>query len=243
MSPLRKKALTRKTPEAPKKPPRRGWKPRAPTATAKAKAAEVLRRLRKAHPEAECALEHHDAYELLVSTILSAQCTDARVNLVTPDLFARWPTPAALARAQTSELEDVIRSTGFFRNKAKNLLGAANRIVEAYGGEVPRGMADLMTLPGVARKTANVVRGVCWGLAEGVVVDTHVQRLSGRLGWSKETDPTRIEQDLMLLHATKDWIDVGHVLIFHGRKICHARKPRCADCPVMDLCPSAFKVG
>ena len=165
------------------------------------------------------------------------------MNLVAPDVFSRWPTPAALAHADARELEDVIRSTGFFRNKAKNLLGAARRLVEAFGGKVPRGMDDLMSLPGVARKTANVVRGVCWGLAEGVVVDTHVQRLSGRLGWSKQTDPERIERDLMLLHPTKDWIDVGHVLIFHGRRICSARKPRCADCPVMALCPSAFEVG
>jgi endonuclease-3 len=199
----------------------------------------VLRRLRKAYPEAKCALEHRNAYELLVATILSAQCTDARVNMVTPELFARWPTPAALMHADRREVEDVVRSTGFFRNKAKNVQEMARHLVERYGGRVPRAMDDLVMLPGVARKTANVVRGVVWGLADGVVVDTHVHRLARRLGWTKQDDPERIEQDLMRLHPKEDWIDVGHLLIHHGRKICVARKPRCPDCPVRELCPSA----
>jgi endonuclease-3 len=190
-------------------------------------------------PNAECALHHRNPFELLVATILSAQCTDARVNLVTPELFARWPTPFALAKASQAEVEAVVRSTGFFRNKAKNLLGMAQRLVEAYGGEVPRAMDDLLTLPGVARKTANVVRGVSWGLADGVVVDTHVARIAARLGWTRNTAPEKIEKDLMALHPKDAWIGLSHVLIHHGRGICQARKPRCAECPVRARCPAA----
>jgi endonuclease III len=215
------------------------WKPRAPTTKAKEKAAEVLKQLRKALPNARCALDHRDAYQLLAATILSAQCTDARVNMVTPELFHRWPTPAALMHADRREIEEVIRSTGFFRNKAKNIHGMARRLVETYGGKVPRDMDDLLTLPGVARKTANVVRGVVWGLADGVVVDTHVRRIAKRLGWTQQDTPERIEQDLMRLHPREDWIDVGHLLIHHGRRTCVARKPACERCPVADLCPSS----
>jgi endonuclease-3 len=221
------------------RPARKRWEPRAPTADHRARAEEVLRRLRQTYPDAECALVHRNAYELTVATILSAQCTDARVNMVTPEVFQRWPTPAALARADRREVEEVVRSTGFFRNKAKNIQGMAQRVVEAYGGEIPKAMEDLLTLPGVARKTANVVRGVTWGLADGVVVDTHVRRLSKRLRFTRQDDPERIERELMLLFPREDWNDLGHLLIHHGRAICHARKPLCPRCPVMSLCPSA----
>jgi endonuclease-3 len=199
----------------------------------------VLARLKKRYPDARCALHHKDAFQLLVATILSAQCTDARVNMVTPELFARWPTPAALEHADRREIEDVVRSTGFFRNKAKNVQEMARLLVERFGGRVPRAMDELTSLPGVARKTANVVRGVVWGLADGVVVDTHVRRIARRLGWTRQEDPVRIEKDLAALHPKDAWIDVGHVLIHHGRGLCPARKPRCPECPVRDLCPSS----
>ena len=195
--------------------------------------------LHEAYPDAECALHHKNAFELLVATILSAQCTDERVNKVTPALFARFPTPAAMAEADLAELEELVRSTGFYRNKAKNIRGAARRIVEAYDGEVPQAMDDLLTLPGVARKTANVVRGVCFALADGVVVDTHVKRLSQRLGLTKQTTPEKIERDLMKLTPKEEWINLSHLLIFHGRQICDARKPKCGACTLVELCPSA----
>jgi endonuclease-3 len=217
----------------------RGYQGRRVTPQDRTRAARVVKRLRAAYPDAHCALDHRDAYQLLVATILSAQCTDERVNQVTPELFHRWPTPGSLARAPQEELEDVVRSTGFFRNKAKNLVGMASRLVEAYGGEVPRAMEDLLTLPGVARKTANVVRGVIWGLADGVVVDTHVARISRLLGWTKRTDPVHIERDLMALHPRERWIDLSHLLIHHGRAVCVARRPRCGLCPVRRDCPSA----
>ncbi|MGE0192225.1 MAG: endonuclease III [Planctomycetota bacterium] len=218
-----------------RKPARR----RRPTAAAKARAAEVLARLGERYPDADCALDHANAFQLLAATILSAQCTDARVNQVTPELFARWPTPAALARASQDDVEQVIRSTGFFRNKAKNLIAMAVRLEQAYGGKVPRAMDHLLTLPGVARKTANVVRGVVFGLADGVVVDTHVKRIAGLLGWTKATDPVRIEADLMALLPPESWIEASHRLILLGREICIARRPRCGECPLADLCPSA----
>jgi len=202
-------------------------------------AAAVLAALAARYPDAHCALHHTNAFELLVATILSAQCTDVRVNLVTPALFQRWPTPHALLRAAAAELEAMIRSTGFFRNKAKNLLGMARRLVEAYGGQVPRAMEDLLTLPGVARKTANVVRGVIWGLADGVVVDTHVARIAGRLSWSRQHTPEKIERELMALFPAEAWIGLSHVLIHHGRDLCRARAPRCAACPVRAACPAA----
>ncbi len=217
----------------------RGRRPRRTTPATRAKAADVLATLRATYPDAHCALNHRNAYELLVATILSAQCTDERVNMVTPDLFHRWPTPAALARADRAEVEDVIHSTGFFRNKAKNLQEMAERVTEVYGGEIPQTMEDLLTLGGVARKTANVVRGVIWGLADGVVVDTHVKRIAARLGWTKATSPEHVEQDLMALHPTEVWIDLSHILIHHGRGLCPARKPRCEACPVRSLCPAA----
>ncbi len=200
---------------------------------------EITHRLRLAHPDAECALHHRNAFELLCATILSAQCTDERVNTVTPTLFERYPTSEAMASADRAELEEVIRSTGFFRNKAKSLQEASAAICARFGGEVPREMDDLLSLHGVARKTANVVRGVCFGLADGVVVDTHVKRLSKKLGLVESSTPEKIEKELMALLPQSDWIDISHLLIFHGRRICNARKPLCAQCALADLCPSA----
>lgn len=204
------------------------------------RAARAYEGLRAAYPDARCALHFENPFELLVATILSAQCTDARVNLVTPALFAAYPTPSAMAQAPLEDLEALVRSTGFFRNKAKNLQGMARRLVERFGGEVPRGMDDLLSLPGVARKTANVVRGTAYGLADGVVVDTHVLRLSHRLGWSKGRSPVAVERDLMALFPRETWIDLAHILTHHGRRICAARRPRCAACPVRAHCPSAL---
>jgi len=199
----------------------------------------ILRRLRQAYPEAGCALVHRDAFELLCATILSAQCTDARVNLVTPVLFRRYPTSAALARARTPDVEEIIRSTGFFRNKAKSLIGMAQSVVADHGGEIPRTMEELRSLPGVGRKTANVVLGNAFGLNEGVTVDTHVARLSRLLGLTKHTDPVKIEHDLMQLFPRNSWALLSHLLIFHGRQICVARRPRCSQCVLASLCPSA----
>jgi endonuclease-3 len=196
-----------------------------------------LRSLARRDPHPDCALEHADPYELTVATILSAQCTDVRVNMVTPALFARYPAPADLARAEQADVEELIRTTGFFRNKAKNLIGMARRVVEQYGGEVPREMDDLLSLLGVARKTANVVRGECFGLADGVVVDTHVARITGRLGFTNETDPVKIERDLMELVPRRQWILFSHRLIRFGRSICDARRPRCGTCFLARWCP------
>ncbi|MHC4931817.1 MAG: endonuclease III [Planctomycetota bacterium] len=198
----------------------------------------VVRRLRGEHPDARCALEHRDPYQLIVATILSAQCTDEMVNRVTPDLFRRYPTVERLARARAPTVEKVIHSTGFYRNKAKNLMGMAKRVVEEFDGEVPQTMDDLLGLPGVARKTANVVLGVAFRKADGVVVDTHVKRLSRRLGLTEETDPIKIERDLMAVVPREDWIDLSHLLIWHGRRVCSARKPACERCVLKDRCPS-----
>jgi len=202
----------------------------------------IIDRLRQAHPDAHCELVHDGPVQLLMATILSAQCTDERVNMVTPTLFARYPTAAALAEADRAELEEIIRSTGFYRNKAAHLQAAAQRIVAEHHGEVPADMSQLLQLRGVARKTANVVLGVGYGIAEGVVVDTHVKRIAGRLALTREMTPEKIEQDLMKLAPREDWIDLSHLLIFHGRRICDARKPDCANCPLKDLCPSALGV-
>jgi endonuclease-3 len=232
----------RGNPPRPKRPSDSAGRPlRAPKRVPKEQAHAALAVLKKTYPDAECALNHRSAFELLVSVILSAQCTDARVNLTTPALFDAYPTPYALAKAPLSDVETLVKSTGFFRNKAKNIVGAAQRLVEAYGGEVPQGMDDLLSLPGVARKTANVVRGVVHGLADGVVVDTHVLRLSNRLGWAKSPKPEHVEQTLMSLFPKDDWLSVADVLIDHGRSLCHARSPRCPDCPVAPLCPTAPK--
>jgi endonuclease-3 len=198
--------------------------------------AEIVAGLERLYPDAACELEHENAFQLLVATILSAQCTDARVNLVTPVLFRHWPDARALAAADPAELEGVIRSTGFFRNKAKNLLGMARALVERHAGTVPRTMDEMLELPGVARKTANVVLGTAYGLATGVVVDTHVQRLSRRLGLTRHEDPKRIEADLMAQLPEESWILFAHRLIWHGRRVCAARKPDCERCPLP--CPS-----
>ena len=202
--------------------------------------ATIVPLLRQEHPDATCALHHKNALELLVATILSAQCTDERVNKVTPHLFATYPTAADYASAEIGDLEEAVRSTGFFRNKAKNIQGAARRIVEEYDGEVPATMEELLTLPGVARKTANVVLGTAYGIADGVVVDTHVKRLSNRLALTTSDKPEVIERDLMALLPQAEWIDISHLLIFHGRRICKARKPDCAACAISHLCPAAL---
>ena len=205
----------------------------------RARVEQIIALLRTTYPDAECALLYRNAWELLVSTILSAQCTDKRVNMVTPALFARFPTVEAFAAASREDLEIAIRSTGFFRNKAKNIQGAAHVMLEKFGGAVPKTMAELLELPGVARKTANVVLGVAFQVADGIVVDTHVSRLSQRLKLTREKDPTKIERDLMQVVPQADWIDIGHLLIHHGRALCTARKPACSECPLQDLCPSA----
>lgn len=202
-------------------------------------AREVIRRLRKAYPSARCALEHQTPFELLVATILSAQCTDVRVNLVTPALFAKYPTAGALADADQADVEELIRSTGFFRNKARNLIAMAQALVERHGGEVPADMEALRVLPGVGRKTANVVLGNAFGMNEGVTVDTHVTRLSRLLGLTRHTDPVKIERDLMELVPRRDWTILSHLLIWHGRQVCVARRPRCGACLLRDRCPSA----
>ena len=204
-----------------------------------ADAAKLLSRLRGLYPDARCALNYRNAYELLCATMLSAQCTDVRVNMVTPTLFARYPTPFELARADSSEVEEIIKSTGFFRNKTKSLIGMAQALVSDHSGVVPRTMEQLRKLPGVGRKTANVVLGNAYNVNEGVTVDTHVARLSARLGLSSEDDPIRVEQDLMKLFPQEDWGILSHLLIFHGRQICVARRPQCGECALARLCPSA----
>lgn len=198
-----------------------------------------MRRLHAEYPAAHCSLEHVDAYQLLVATILSAQCTDERVNQVTPALFARYPTAEDLAGARPEELEEMIRSTGFFRNKTKSLLGMAQAVVERHGGRVPEQLDELVKLPGVGRKTANVVLGNAFGKADGVVVDTHVKRLSARLRLSRQKEPEKIEADLMKVVPRDEWIDLPHLFIYHGRAVCKASKPRCGECVLVDLCPSA----
>jgi endonuclease-3 len=227
------------------KPP----KSRAPAAKprqrrAKLVAAEVAREafgeLRLRHSDAHCELAHASPFELIVATVLSAQSTDVMVNQVTPELFRRWPTPEALAKAKPAEVERTVGRLGFFRQKTKSIMGLSQKLVEEHGGEVPKTLAELVKLPGVGRKTANVVLGVAFGTPEGVVVDTHVQRLSQRLGWTRHDEPVDIEQDLMKTFPRDDWDLLSHVLIFHGRRLCTARRPACAACPVAELCPSAF---
>jgi endonuclease-3 len=205
--------------------------------------AQVLKKLDAVYPDADCELTWHNPLELLVAVILSAQCTDKRVNLVTPELFARYPTAKALAESEPGEVEALIRTTGFFRNKAKNIRAAAARIVSDFGGKVPKTMDELLTLPGAARKTANVVLGVAYGIAVGVVVDTHVMRLSQRLGLTAETTPEKIEQNLLQLLPQNRWVKFSHQLIWHGRRVCFARKPNCEGCTLNAICPSAFVAG
>jgi endonuclease-3 len=205
----------------------------------KRRARTVLSRLKKAYPDANCALTHDDAYQLLAATILSAQCTDARVNMVTPALFERYPTPDDLARAHQSDVEDLIRSTGFFRNKSTNLIGMAQAVVADHDGRVPDSMEALKALPGVGRKTANVVLGNAFGKNEGVVVDTHVGRIARMLELTDQKDPVKVERDLMPLFPRKEWALLAHLLISHGRQVCIARRPRCTECVLADRCPSA----
>jgi endonuclease III len=202
----------------------------------RAQAKLVVRGLAKAYPDATCALTHKSAYQLLVATILSAQCTDERVNMVTPALFAKYPDVRALVAADQSQLETMIRSTGFFRAKATSLRGMATGVVENFGGEIPRNLDDLITLPGVGRKTANVVLGTVWGIAVGIVVDTHVKRISNLLGLTQSSNPEQIEQDLMPLIPQSEWVDFSHRLIHHGRRICIARRPQCPICPLLSCC-------
>src|SRR5215472_12596731 len=202
---------------------------------------EILKRLQEMYPTATCALHHTNAWELLVATILSAQCTDVRVNMVTPVIFKKYPTPKHFAALKPEELEPDIRTTGFFRNKAKSIVGAAKKIVEQFGGKVPETMAELLTVPGAARKTANVVLGTWYRKAEGVVVDTHVHRISRRLELTKNDDPKSIEQDLMKVLPRDQWIDFSHRVIWHGRALCIARKPKCAECKLENICHAADK--
>jgi endonuclease III len=206
----------------------------------RAEAAELYRVIRERHADAHCELEHESPFELIVATVLSAQSTDVMVNKLTPELFKRWPGPQQLAAADPSEVEKVLSKIGMFRQKTKNVVGLSQQLLEKHGGEVPRTLAELVKLPGVGRKTANVVLGVAFGQPEGVVVDTHVQRISQRLGLTKHTEPIEIEQDLMKLFDRSRWDPLSHTLIFHGRRICTAQKPACAACPAKDLCPSAF---
>ena len=215
-------------------------KPRTAEAR-KRRLSTILRRLNKDYPNVECALHHTSAWQLLAATILSAQCTDVRVNIVTPGLFEKLPTVEDMAAVPQDILEQEIKSTGFYRNKAKSLIGAAKGILRDHDGKVPNKMDDLLKLPGVARKTANVVLGTWFGKASGVVVDTHVQRISGRLDFTKQTDPKKIEQDLIKLLPRKRWILYSHQIIHHGRQVCVARKPRCADCSLENLCYSKDK--
>lgn len=222
-------------------PPKHGVKARRRPrgASSRAHAAAVYQRLRTLYPDAHCELDHRDAWQLLVATILSAQCTDKRVNMVTPRLFAAYPTPAALASARQEDVEEIIRSTGFFRAKARSIIGVAGALVAHHHGRVPSAMDQLVVLPGVGRKTANVVLGNAWGINEGVVVDTHVTRLARRLGLTTEEDPARIEQELMALFPREQWTMLSHLLIWHGRRICDARRPKCAECALANICPAA----
>jgi endonuclease III len=243
--PASKKTTAKKRPAkaakkaAAKAPVKKHAKPQLKTSPARI--AKIIAGLQKAYPGATCALVHSNAWELLIATILSAQCTDVRVNMVTPTLFRRFPTPAAMANAPLPELEELIRTTGFFRNKAKSISGAAKGVVERFGGKVPRTMDELLSLPGVARKTGNVVLGTAYGIADGIVVDTHVLRLSRRLELTLNTEPKKVEQDLIKIIPKDHWIAFSHELILHGRAICIARKPRCADCTIERECNSSDK--
>jgi endonuclease III len=219
-----------------KVPARRAKRPPSPVVP-------TLARLRAAHPDAHCELVHENAFQLLVATILSAQSTDVGVNKATPALFAKWPDAQSLAAADVDDVERAVATLGMFRQKAKRIKEMARLLVEKHGGEVPDRLEALTQLPGVGRKTANVVLGVIWGKPEGVVVDTHVQRIAQRLGWTKHTEPEDIEKDLMKKVPKPDWDIVAHTLIFHGRRICKAQRPDCEHCPVNDVCPCAFKAA
>ncbi len=205
-------------------------------------AMEAFKRLKKLYPDAHCELNHSNPFELLIATILSAQCTDVRVNMVTPALFKKFPTPQKLAKAKLKEVEEAIKSVNFFRNKSKALIGCAQQLVETHMGDVPRTVEELSDLPGVGRKTANVVLGNAFNINTGIVVDTHVKRTAGLLGLTKQTDPEKIEKDLMLLFPNDTWTDLSHLLIFLGRRTCIARRPQCDLCTLKDICPSKEKV-
>jgi len=200
---------------------------------------QIIRGLAKTYPDATCALKHGSAYQLIAATILSAQCTDERVNMVTPALFAKYPDVESLAKANQADVEEIIRSTGFFRAKANSLRGMAQGVVERFGGQIPKSLDDLVTLPGVGRKTANVVLGTVWGIPSGVVVDTHVKRITNLLGITKGTSPEQIERELMELVPQSEWVNFSHRLIHHGRRICIARRPKCPECPLLSCCRRA----
>jgi endonuclease-3 len=222
--------------------PAYGKRPKT-AAERKARLAEILALLAKMYPDAICALHHKDPWELLVATILSAQCTDKRVNEVTPGLFAKYPTPLDFAAVKPEVLAQDIRSTGFFNNKAKSIVGAAKKVVSEFGGKVPRTMKELLTIPGAARKTANVVLGTAYNIASGVVVDTHVQRISGRLDLTRQTDPVKIEQDLVKIIPLDQWIVFSHRVILHGRALCTARSPKCGECELNAVCYAKDKTA
>jgi len=229
--------MKKPTPNAAAKRPAQRKKKKG--AELKSHALEILARLKKEYPDAHCELDFDTPLQLLIATILSAQCTDKRVNMVTPDLFKKYPDAESLSKADQTELEELIKSTGFFRNKTKSLLGMSSAVTQNHSGEVPHTMEELVKLPGVGRKTANVILGNAFNLNEGVVVDTHVGRLSVRLGLTSLTDPVKVEQALMPLFPREDWALLSHLLIFHGRRVCIARSPKCASCVLNDVCPSA----
>ena len=236
LKPTSKAARPVKPKAAKSKPVKSGYNPVAPE-----RVQDILNRLDQRYPNVRCALHHNNAWELVIATILSAQCTDVMVNKVTPGLFQKYPTPQAMAAATPEELEPILRPTGFYRNKAKSVVGASKGIVENFGGQVPDEMQKLLSLPGVARKTANVVLGSWFGIGVGVVVDTHVHRISRRLELTKADDPKNIEQDLMKVIPQAKWIDFSHQIIHHGRALCIARRPKCAECPLENLCHAADK--
>ena len=239
-----KKAASKKGAAKPTaKAPAKSGSPRGgtPDPTNPKRVAEILQKLDEAYPDATCELKHANPFQLLIATILSAQCTDVRVNLVTESLYKKYPNPQAFAYANPSELEQEIRPTGFFRNKTKSVMGASKAVVEKFGGEVPRTMEEILTLPGVARKTGNVVLGTAYGIASGLVVDTHVLRLANRLELTKNQEPKKIEQDLMKVIPQNKWIQLSHQLIWHGRRVCIARKPKCSICNLERICNSKDK--
>jgi len=232
----KKKSVPSKTKAAKPLKTAKAAKPAQAAGTDPKRVAAILAKLDEAYPNATCELKHENAFQLLISTILSAQCTDVRVNQVAETLYKKYPDAKAFAYATPSELEQDIRPTGFFRNKTKSVMGASKAILEKFGGEVPRTMEEILTLPGVARKTGNVVLGTAYGIASGVVVDTHVLRLSNRLDLSRNEDPKKVEQDLMKIIPQEKWIKFSHQLIWHGRRVCHARKPKCIECNMESLC-------
>ena len=240
--PSKKKSVPTKSKAAKSVKLARRGKPAHAAGTDPTRVVAILAKLDEAYGNATCELKHENAFQLLISTILSAQCTDVRVNQVAETLYKKYPDPKAFAYATPSELEQDIRPTGFFRNKTKSVMGASKAIIEQFGGQVPRTMEEILTLPGVARKTGNVVLGTAYGIASGVVVDTHVLRLSNRLDLSRNGDPKKVEQDLMKIIPQEKWIQFSHQLIWHGRRVCHARKPKCIECNMESLCYAKDKI-